>query len=413
MKIQILGLLIFVSLHVLADSKEIKLTKEMCTPFNLGETNLKELTLSPQYYANCYASAAANLINTWLINKPHLLSHKKIQVSPHHLAITYALNVKANEFRLGIGSDWNVRKDGDETRRTKFLKLVKQTNRTEEETTKLKDLVQGRFYYFEENGGSAPTSVTTLNTHKVCPFSMVEDRFANKDKAQAFFKALRILISDIYTDYSSSDLTLLGNKLTKKMTALYQVHGIPTTAQVSAAKLYDLALSRDARGLDPLKFLDGVFDGLCGAEAFSLNELYTGIYKKNAPTTTNLITSTGPNFNSTLLQNYYSSVNASTLPLSVSYAAHAIWDGPKKLAWAWSEENNKWEAKPFGGHQSIVIGRRWNEEKSRCEFLIRNSFTSTSVSGWTYEKKNKFNLWIRDDYFFRSVNWAYHLKNLY
>lgn len=412
-KLSFASILLLLSFGIFAQiSPNIKLAKNQCTPFNLQDLKLKNLSISPQYYSNCYSSGAANLVNSWLLTKTHHKSENKLQVSPHHLAIIYALYQKPTDYnnsRSTQGADWKVRKDGDITRFQKYQNLMKEVNKSEEDLKKLSELIQQRYYYFEEHGGNAMNSIKIFKTRRVCPLNLIEGRFISNENATQFFQSLRITLTDVLKRYHQSDKSILRTDLINAMNRLYVRFKVTSNFRLNQNDWDQLIFNQKIDQIDPLKILDSVFHGLCRDQSFSLNDIYNGSYSHNMPQITTHLNSTGPTMNKDYLISYFNKKPEDLSPLGISYAGHAIWDGPSKLAWAWSEEKNAWENKPFGGHQSIVIGRKWNEEKQYCEYLVRNSIVTSTAKGWRKDSKNNYNLWIRDDYLYRSINWSYYL----
>ncbi len=67
-------------------------------------------------------------------------------------------------------------------------------------------------------------------------------------------------------------------------------------------------------------------------------------------------------------------------PLSISFCGNLLMNGPAFKASIYSSE--------CGNHEALVIGKRWNSNQNRCEFLVRNSWgtdANSRIQNWEYD----------------------------
>lgn len=99
--------------------------------------------------------------------------------------------------------------------------------------------------------------------------------------------------------------------------------------------------------------------------------------------------------------NYYISNNK---PVSVGYNT-SIFD-----------EKGYQSYQTSGGHVSLIVGQRWNDELNQCEFLLRNSWGTNCYSYQNPELKGKCDpktgyLWLPSEILKRSITEVLSFKN--
>lgn len=403
--------------------EKIGLSKSLCTPFNLegpGQT-LHGVSFADQWFSNCYASGAANLVNAWITNKSDLPRDEilKSLFSPQHLSVAYALGNKANDFKKDGNADWSQLKGNKESEQSLFLKALSKKNKSSEDEELIASIAKKRFFYLE--AGDARSSINNLKNYEVCSIQKIEKALGSEERGIAFFNNLLNMYVDFAQNYpfnKESDLAKHLSKMSSKLNGIYRSNKLSADVRITQDEIKNILFPEGKFELtDPLLWEHKILLSLCNKSQNppkKLGDFFEGENEVSYPTPDRRFWANGPFYNRELIKAFFKNVGNpefKQMPLAISYAGTAIWNGKSALAWKWDKKKQNWyHDLNFGGHQGIVVGRRWNEKKEYCEYQVRNSYSSSTTRGFKQDK-NKYGVWIRDDYFYQSINWGYALKD--
>lgn len=403
--------------------EKIGLRQSQCIPFNLEEPGqtLYGVSFADQWFANCYAAGAANLVNAWITNKSALPRDEilKSLFSPQHLSVVYALGNKANDFKKDRSADWSQLKGKKESDQTLFLKALSKKDKSTEDQELIASIAKKRFFYLE--AGDARSSINNLKDYEVCSIQKIEKALGTEERGIAFFNNLLNMYVDFAQNYpfkKDSDLNKYLGKMTSKLNEIYRDNNLSADVKISEEEIKNILLPEGKSELtDPLLWEHKILLSLCDKSQNpprKLGYFFEGENEVNYPTPDRVFWADGPVYNRELIKAFFKNVSNPEfrqMPLAISYAGSAIWDGKSSLAWKWDKKKKTWyHDLDYGGHQGVVVGRRWNEKKEYCEYQVRNSYSSSTARGFKQDK-NKYGVWIRDDYFYQSINWGYALKD--
>ncbi|MBL7545303.1 MAG: hypothetical protein JNL11_15905 [Bdellovibrionaceae bacterium] len=68
------------------------------------------------------------------------------------------------------------------------------------------------------------------------------------------------------------------------------------------------------------------------------------------------------------------------------------------------------EAKDFGGHMSVVVGRRYNRQNGECEYLIRNSWGRGCSSYDAHYTCEAGNIWMPKSVLAKGIHNVIYIK---
>jgi len=95
------------------------------------------------------------------------------------------------------------------------------------------------------------------------------------------------------------------------------------------------------------------------------------------------------------------------LPIPIDYCSRILRPDRGLELPTWDKEENKWQVNPesCGKHASLIVGRRFNQETRKCEFLVRNSWGSRCPESYVTREEGGYitqcdengQLWINSE----------------
>lgn len=98
-------------------------------------------------------------------------------------------------------------------------------------------------------------------------------------------------------------------------------------------------------------------------------------------------------------------------PIAIAFCAQVLHSGPGHGEVEWNKAWKVFSNGKCGAHNALVVGRRWNRVKNRCEFLVRDSGgTNCGSHHKEWECDAKGSLWVDDEALSKSIMSTEFLK---